>query len=518
MILARIGVYGLGTMGSALALNMAEHGVTVAVTSRGADRVREFVAGAGDLATRLVPHERLKDFVSGLARPRLMLFMIPSGAPLDAMIEKVVPLLEPGDTIIDGGNADFHRTRRRAAALAQEGLHFVGMGVSGGAEGARHGPSMMVGGSEESWQRLRPILELIAARYKGDPCVARVGPDGAGHFVKMVHNGIEYADMQMIAEIYGLLRFGAAWTPEAIGRLFAGWNRGALRSYLLEITADILQCFDPETGHPMVDVIRDSAGQKGTGRWTVIEAVRLGQSASMIEAALGARAWSGDLLDASGMRADQMPALAEGASSGPCAGLPGDGGRVARVRLVARSCAYRGDLARGLHHPLGDARRYRRGVSGRAAARRADPLAAPCGASRRRPCGAPRGGGLGRPGRPRGAGALGGAAMDRYHAAGFRHRRHHSGAARLLRPSRLRAVRPGGSLSRPLVAGLSRGRPSGQPPLTISSRPAPPSIQPCSASRKAETSRRGRPAARPDISCSRGSPGSSGTAASRSPP
>ena len=190
---------------------------------------------------------------------------------------------------------------------------------------------MMVGGSEESWQRLRPILELIAARYKGDPCVARVGPDGAGHFVKMVHNGIEYADMQMIAEIYGLLRFGAAWTPEAIGRLFAGWNRGALRSYLLEITADILQCFDPETGHPMVDVIRDSAGQKGTGRWTVIEAVRLGQSASMIEAALGARAWSAEK--------DTRMAI-EGALGGARGALDPDPERLAQAMWTARLLAH----------------------------------------------------------------------------------------------------------------------------------------------------------------------------------
>lgn len=329
--LAQIGVYGLGTMGSALALNMAEHGIDVAVTNREADWIARFMAEAGDLAARLHPHERLEDFVAALARPRLVLFMIPSGAPLDAMIEAIVPLLDPGDTIIDGGNANFRDTRRRAAALAERGLHFVGLGVSGGEQGARHGPSMMFGGSEESWQRLRPILETIAARYQGDPCVARVGPDGAGHFVKTIHNGIEYADMQMIAEIYGLLRHGAAWTPAEIGALFARWNDGPLKSYLLEITADILRHTDPETGHPMVDVIKDSAGQKGTGRWTVVEAVRLGQSANMIEAAVGARIWSSE---------KDTRQTAQALLGGDRAALDLDGATLARAMMAARVLGY----------------------------------------------------------------------------------------------------------------------------------------------------------------------------------
>ena len=294
MTKARIGIYGLGTMGSALALNMAEKGIDVAVANREADWLPGFMEAAGDLAARLHPHETLEAFVAGLALPRVILFMIPSGEPVDAMIAAILPHLAPGDTIIDGGNADFHATRRRSADLEARDIHFVGMGVSGGEAGARHGPSMMVGGSEHSWAQLGPVLTAIAARYEGYPCVARLGPDGAGHFVKTVHNGIEYADMQVIAEIYGLMRYGLARAPGDIGAAFARWNNGPLRSYLVEITAEVLGHVDPATGHPAVDVIKDAAGQKGTGRWTVIEAVRLGQSASMIDAAVAARSWSSE--------------------------------------------------------------------------------------------------------------------------------------------------------------------------------------------------------------------------------
>lgn len=291
---SQIGVYGLGTMGSALALNMAEKGFDVAVTNRELDWITDFMEEAGALAARLTAYNDLNSFVQGLQTPRVVLFMIPSGAPMDMMIDAVSPLLEPGDTIIDGGNADFHLTRARTARLAEADLHFVGMGVSGGEQGARHGPSMMVGGTDHSWQQLRPILRAIAARYEGDPCVDHLGPDGAGHFVKTVHNGIEYADMQMLAEVYSLLRYGAAWTPTQVSALFAEWDKGPLKSYLVEITAKVLSSSDPETGHAIVDVIKDAAGQKGTGRWTVVEAVRLGQAANMIEAAVGARSWSSE--------------------------------------------------------------------------------------------------------------------------------------------------------------------------------------------------------------------------------
>ncbi len=291
---SQIGVYGLGTMGSALALNMAEKGFYVAVTNREVEWIADFMAEAGELSDRLSPHEKLKDFVANLKTPRVILFMIPSGKPMDMMIDAISPLLEPGDTIIDGGNADFHLTRARTARLAEQDLHFVSMGVSGGEKGARHGPSMMVGGTDHSWQQLRPILRAIAARYEDDPCVDHLGPDGAGHFVKTVHNGIEYADMQMIAEIYSLLRHGAGWSPAEVGALLAEWDKGPLKSYLVEISAKVLAYDDPQTGHAMVDVIKDAAGQKGTGRWTVVEAVRMGQAANMIEAAVGARSWSSE--------------------------------------------------------------------------------------------------------------------------------------------------------------------------------------------------------------------------------
>jgi len=291
---ARIGIYGLGTMGSALALNMAEHGLDVAVSNRETEWIAPFVAEAGDLADRLHPRDTLADFVAALARPRIVLFMIPSGAPMDAMLGRIGPLLAPGDIVIDGGNADFHDTRRRAETLSEKSLHFVGLGVSGGEAGARHGPSMMMGGPPEAWERIAPILTAVAARHDGAPCVARLGPDGAGHFVKAVHNGIEYADMQIIADIYGLMRNGAALSPPEIGAQFAGWNAGPLRSFLVEVTAEVLAATDPQTGHPVVDVITDAAGQKGTGRWTVVEALRLGQSASVIEAAVGARSWSSE--------------------------------------------------------------------------------------------------------------------------------------------------------------------------------------------------------------------------------
>ncbi|MDT8328043.1 MAG: NADP-dependent phosphogluconate dehydrogenase [Roseovarius sp.] len=291
---AQIGVFGLGTMGSALALNMAEHGFDVAVSNRETDWIAPFLEEAGGLAAHLRGHETLEAFVADLESPRVILFMIPSGEPMDAMIAALSPLLSPGDTVIDAGNANFHDTRRRAAALGAQDLHFVGLGVSGGELGARTGPSMMMGGSDHSWQQLRPILSVIAAHYQGQSCVAHLGPDGAGHFVKTVHNGIEYGDMQAIAEICSLLRNGAAMPPAEIGAVFAAWDEGALKSYLVEITGTLLGYTDPETGHPMVDVIKDAAGQKGTGRWSVIEALRLGQSASMIEAAVGARAWSSE--------------------------------------------------------------------------------------------------------------------------------------------------------------------------------------------------------------------------------
>lgn len=309
---ADIGVYGLGTMGSALALNLAEKGFSVAVSNREPAWIDAFIDEAGPLADRLAGAVTLEAFVAAIARPRSILFMIPSGAPMDGMIAAITPFLDEGDTLIDGGNADFNDTRRRAQALQGTGLHYVGMGVSGGEEGARHGPSMMIGGSAHSWQQLRPMAEAIAARFKGDPCVDHLGTDGAGHFVKTVHNGIEYADMQMIAEVYGVMRDAGGLAAAEIGAVFERWKSGPLSSYLIEVSAAALQSVDSKTGRPMVDVILDQAGQKGTGRWTLIEALKMGQSANTIEAAVGARGWSSE----KDLRVRAEPVLAAGTIAG----------------------------------------------------------------------------------------------------------------------------------------------------------------------------------------------------------
>lgn len=293
--MARIGLTGLGTMGAALSLNIAEKGFEIAVHNRSAERTADFVAAAGDLAQNITPADDLPALVAAIDRPRAIILMVPAGKPVDSVIEGLVEHLDPGDLIIDAGNANFHDTRRREAELREKGFNFIGMGVSGGEDGARHGPSIMVGGPADSYPPIQDIIEAIAARYKDAPCAAHLGPDGAGHFVKTVHNGIEYADMQLIAEVWGMLRDGQGRTPASAAALFDEWNGGPLHSYLVEITAKVLAATDPETKAPMVDIILDRAGQKGTGRWTLIEALTMGQSATTIEAAVAARSWSSDI-------------------------------------------------------------------------------------------------------------------------------------------------------------------------------------------------------------------------------
>jgi 6-phosphogluconate dehydrogenase len=246
----------------------------------------------GDEGT-FVPAQSAREFVQALERPRRLVIMVNAGEATDAVIDEFAPLLESGDMIIDGGNAHFKDTRRREAALRQQDLHFVGMGVSGGEEGALHGPSIMPGGSPESYQSLGPMLETISAHVGGTPCCTHIGPDGAGHFVKMVHNGIEYADMQLIAEAYDLLRYGAGFEPAQIAETFRTWNTGRLDSYLIEITAEVLAHTDQATGKPFVDVVLDQAEQKGTGRWTVQDALDLGVPVSGIAEAVFARSLSG---------------------------------------------------------------------------------------------------------------------------------------------------------------------------------------------------------------------------------
>jgi 6-phosphogluconate dehydrogenase len=297
---AQIGVTGLGVMGRNLARNFARHGYTVALHNRTASRTTDMVSQFGDDGT-FVAAQSAQEFVAALERPRRLVIMVNAGEATDAVIDEFAPLLESGDMIIDGGNAHFKDTRRREAALRQKDLHFVGMGVSGGEEGALNGPSIMPGGSAESYASLGPMLETISAHVDGTPCCTHIGPDGAGHFVKMVHNGIEYADMQLIAEAYDLLRHGIGFTPAQIAETFRTWNTGRLDSYLIEITAEVLAHEDAQTGKPFVDIVLDQAEQKGTGRWTVQDALDLGVPVSGIAEAVFARSLSGhaDLRQAS---------------------------------------------------------------------------------------------------------------------------------------------------------------------------------------------------------------------------
>jgi 6-phosphogluconate dehydrogenase len=289
---AQIGVTGLAVMGRNLARNFARHGHTVALHNRTYSKTKDLVDEFGSEGTFL-PAESAKDFVASLEKPRRVVIMVKAGKPTDDVIDEFAPLLEEGDMLIDAGNAHFADTRRREAALKELGLHFVGTGVSGGEEGALHGPSIMPGGSVESYKSLGPLLEDISAKVDGEPCCVHVGPDGAGHFVKMVHNGIEYADMQLIAEAYDLLRQVGGHSPSEIAGIFTGWNEGRLGSYLIEITAEVLKQNDPETGQPLVDVVLDQAEQKGTGRWTVQAALDLGVPVSGIAESVFARALSG---------------------------------------------------------------------------------------------------------------------------------------------------------------------------------------------------------------------------------
>ncbi len=289
---AEIGLIGLGTMGANLALNIAEKGHRIAVWNRTHAHTVTFVEKAGALADRVVACETLEALAAAIRPPRPVILMVPAGEVVDEQVAALKPHLAEGDMVIDAGNANFRDTRRRVGEFEGSGITFVGMGVSGGEEGARHGPSIMVGGTPEAWQRIEKLLTDIAAKFEGEPCVALLGPDGAGHFVKTIHNGIEYADMQMIAEVYGLLRDAFGLTPAGIGQVFAKWNQGRLNSYLIEITAAVLAAKDTDTGRPMVEVILDRAGQKGTGRWSAIEAQQMGVPATAIEAAVAARSLS----------------------------------------------------------------------------------------------------------------------------------------------------------------------------------------------------------------------------------
>ena len=289
---AEIGLIGLAVMGSNLALNIAEKGNRIAVFNRSPDKTDTFYAEAGELRDRIIPCKTMEEYVASIRPPRPVIIMVQAGAPVDQVIEGLKKDLSSGDIIIDAGNANFRDTIRRFKDLEGTGLTFIGMGVSGGEEGARHGPSIMVGGTEESYKRVEKVLTSISAKFKGEDCCAWLGENGAGHFVKTIHNGIEYADMQMIAEIYGILRDGLGLSAKECSDIFGKWNKGRLESYLIEISEIVLSKADPITGKAMVDMIVDKAGQKGTGKWSAIEAQNMGVPATGIEAAVAARSLS----------------------------------------------------------------------------------------------------------------------------------------------------------------------------------------------------------------------------------
>jgi 6-phosphogluconate dehydrogenase len=278
-------------MGQNLARNIARHGFAVAVHNRSESRTRHLIDHHGDEGD-FTPATTIEEFVAALDRPRRIVLMVKAGRPVDAVIDELVPLLDEGDILIDGGNSHFEDTRRRGAALAGHGLRFLGAGVSGGEEGALLGPSIMPGGPAEAYEPVAPILTAIAAQVDGTPCCAHIGPDGAGHYVKMAHNGIEYADMQLIAEAYDLLTSAAGLSAPEIARTFEQWNDGDLESFLIETTSKVLAHTDAATGRPLVDVILDEAEQKGTGRWTAQSALELGVPVTAITEAVYARALS----------------------------------------------------------------------------------------------------------------------------------------------------------------------------------------------------------------------------------
>jgi 6-phosphogluconate dehydrogenase len=291
---ADIGLIGLAVMGSNLALNIAENGYKIAVHNRTASKIDEFVGVAKEqgLDGKIIPKADLAEFIQTIKRPRSVIIMVKAGKPVDDMIEQLLPLLEPGDAILECGNSLYTDSQRRYEYLKAKNIGFLGIGVSGGEEGARHGPSIMVGGPREQWQNAQKILEAISAKFNGEPCCAYLGEGGAGHFVKMIHNGIEYGDMQMIAEVYGVMRDGMGMNPAQSAEVFRGWDKGPLNSYLIEITGHVLAAVDEQTGKPLVELILDKAGQKGTGAWSAVAAQQLGVPATAIEGAVAARSIS----------------------------------------------------------------------------------------------------------------------------------------------------------------------------------------------------------------------------------
>ena len=289
--IANIGLIGLGVMGENLALNIESKGFSIALYNRTKEKLDVFLLERANGKNVIGCHE-LKEFVASLEKPRKIILLVKAGDPVDQTVNNLKPYLEKGDIIIDGGNSHFQDTRRRESALLNEGIYFIGSGVSGGEEGALHGPSLMPGGDKKAYEEIRPIWEAIAAQVEDGPCVTYLGPDGAGHYVKMVHNGIEYGDMQLIAEVYDILKRGLGLSAGEMVDIFSQWNKGILDSYLIEITANVLSVSDVSSRKPLVDLIVDKAGQKGTGKWTAEIALELGIPIPTIDAALTARQMS----------------------------------------------------------------------------------------------------------------------------------------------------------------------------------------------------------------------------------
>ncbi len=335
---ADIGLTGLAVMGENLVLNMERNGYTVAVHNRTTKTMQDFVAAHP--GKKLVGCVTMEEFVAAVKRPRKIMIMVKAGLPVDAVIQQLVPLLEPGDLIIDGGNSYFMDTERRSKELEAKGLRFIGTGVSGGEEGALWGPSIMPGGQREAYDMVKDIFVAISAKAEGEPCVTYIGPRGAGHYVKTVHNGIEYGDMQLIAEAYDVLHRALNLSAPELHDIFADWNRGELKSYLIEITADIFTKMDPDTGKPLVDMILDEAQQKGTGKWASQNAFDLGVPIPTINAAVESRVISAYKAE----RTEASKVL-----SGPTARFTGDRGRlIPAVRdalYMAKICSYAQGMA-----------------------------------------------------------------------------------------------------------------------------------------------------------------------------
>ncbi|MGI6200472.1 MAG: NADP-dependent phosphogluconate dehydrogenase [Christensenellales bacterium] len=335
MQLCDIGLIGLAVMGQNLVRNMARHGYRVAVYNRTYAKTEAFLAGPAR-GEDIHSAATLPELVAMVKKPRRIMLMVQAGAPVDAMIDALIPLMEPGDVIVDGGNSFFKDTIRRAAKVEGAGLNYLGAGVSGGEEGALNGPSIMPGGTRRAWEMMGPVLRDISAKVAGGaPCCDYVGADGAGHYVKMTHNGIEYGDMQLISEAYFLMRELLGMAPAEMAEVFAQWNQGELDSYLIEITADILGRTDPQTGRPLVDVILDAAGQKGTGKWTSQEALELGVAAPTVAEAVFARCMSANKAG----RVAAAPALA-----GPKRAFTGDRqafiADIGRALYASKICSY----------------------------------------------------------------------------------------------------------------------------------------------------------------------------------